>query len=74
MHLLTNTSLHAVGSGIPEASSPSGFESVGSVLGGVLKEVARRVELRQRLEAEKGEPISDEAFLEIAERTGGVRL
>jgi hypothetical protein len=46
----------------------------GSVLGGVLKEIARRVELRQRLEAEQGAPISDEAFLEVAERTGGVRL
>ena len=50
------------------------FAPVSSVLDGLLKEIARRVELRQRLEAEKGEPISDEAFLEIAECAGGVRL
>jgi hypothetical protein len=55
-------------------SDAGDFEPAGSVLGGVLKEIARRVELRQRLEAEKGAPISDEAFLEVAERTGGVRL
>ncbi|MDI3467929.1 MAG: hypothetical protein OJF50_006750 [Nitrospira sp.] len=50
------------------------FAPVSSVLDGLLKEIARRVELRQRLEAEQGGPISDEAFLEIAERTGGMRL
>lgn len=50
------------------------FAPVSSVLDGLLKEIARRVELRQRLEGEQGVPISDEAFLEIAESTGGVRL
>lgn len=59
---------------VVEPRRTSEFESVGSVLGGVLKEISRRVELRQRLEAEQGGPISDEAFLEIAERTGGMSL
>ena len=50
-----------------------GLVHVGEVLTDVLKELARRVELRQRLEVEHG-PISDEKFLEIAERTGGLQL
>lgn len=47
-----------------------GFTSVGDELGGVLKEIDRRSELRPRLEAEMGQELSDEEFLVIAERTG----
>ncbi len=57
--------------------SPHGqfdFIHVGEVLRDVLKEITRRGELRERLEAERGGPISDEEFLEIAERSGGVEL
>ena len=50
------------------------FVRVGEVLPDVLKEIACRLELRQRLEAERGESISDEEFLEIAEGSGGVKL
>jgi hypothetical protein len=46
------------------------FTSLGEELGGVLKEIQRRCELRQRLEAEMDRPLSDEEFLRIAERTG----
>ncbi len=51
-----------------------GFLRAAEIQGDVLKEVMRRSELRQRLEAERGGPISDEEFLEIAERSGGVEL
>lgn len=50
------------------------FVRVGEVLPDVLKEVMRRSELRQRLETERGGPVSDEEFLEIAERSAGVEL
>lgn len=43
---------------------------IGEPLGNVLKEVLRRAELRQRLEAERGGPISDEKFVKIAKATG----
>lgn len=43
---------------------------VGSALGEVLKEIHRRAELRQRIEAAHGRPLSDTEFLAIAERTG----
>ena len=43
-------------------------------LGDLLKEIVRRAELRPRLEAELGKSLSDEEFIEIAERTGGIRL
>jgi hypothetical protein len=36
----------------------------------VLKEIARRAELRLRVEAELGRQVSDEDFLAIAERDG----
>ena len=49
------------------------FVHVGEVLPDVLKEIACRVELRRRVEAELG-PISDVEFLEMAEWTGGVQL
>ena len=39
-------------------------------LGDVLKEILRRSELRPRLEAESGKPLSDEEFIAIADRTG----
>ncbi len=51
-----------------------GPEHISGPLHGVLKELMGRVELRQRLEAERGTPISDEEFLKIAERCGGVEL
>lgn len=59
---------------IGAATNRASFDPVGSVLGGVLKEIARRAELRQRLEAECGRPISDREFLRVAEETGGMRL
>ena len=51
-------------------SSDHGFTHISDILPGVLKEISRRAELRPRLEAERGQPISDEAFLELAERDG----
>ena len=53
--------------------SERGLEHISVSLGGVLKEVVRRDEPRQRLEAERG-PISDDEFLEMVERSGGVEL
>ncbi len=47
-----------------------GFVRVGEVLPDVLKEIACRFELRQRLEAERDGPIADQDFVRIAERTG----
>lgn len=47
---------------------------IGHTLGAVMKEIARRADLRQRLEAERGQSIPDNEFLEIAERTGDIRL
>ncbi len=49
------------------------FVRVGEVLPEVLKEIALRVELRLRLEGERGF-ISDDEFLEMVERSGGVEL
>lgn len=50
--------------------SANGFTSIADELGGVLKEIQRRSELRPRLEAESGQPLSDDEFITIAERTG----
>ncbi len=50
------------------------FRHIGDILRDTLKEVDRRAELRQRLEAEHGRPISDEEFLKIAKRSGGLDL
>lgn len=47
-----------------------GFQPIGNILPGVLKEISRRAELRLRLEAEQGRPINDETFLDIAGRDG----
>jgi EAL domain-containing protein (putative c-di-GMP-specific phosphodiesterase class I) len=52
------------------SSDRNGFTSIGQELGHVLKEIVRRSELRQRLEAELGRTISDEEFIEVAEQTG----
>jgi hypothetical protein len=48
----------------------SGFTQIGEILNDVVKEIQRRAELRVRLEAELGRPLSDEEFIVIAERTG----
>ena len=52
----------------------SEFVHVGEVVRDVLKEITRRFELRQRLKAERGGPVSDEEFLKVAERDEGCRL
>jgi len=49
---------------------PSGFTSIGEILGGFLKEIQRRNELRQRLQVELARTLTDEEFIAIAERTG----
>lgn len=50
-----------------------GFTHIGDIIPGVLKEIARRVELRERLEAESGRPLTDAEFLDIAEHGGSER-
>jgi len=40
-----------------------GFAPISRSLGGVLKELLRRSDLRKRVEAERGEPIGDEEFI-----------
>ncbi len=47
-----------------------GLEHISGPLCGVLKELMRRIELRQRLETERYGLMSDEEFVAIAERTG----
>ncbi len=47
-----------------------GFQHIGEIMRGVLKELSRRVELRLRLEAERGQPLTDEDFLAIARKDG----
>ncbi len=51
-------------------SSSTGFSAIGEIINYVLKEVRRRSELRPRLEAELGHPLTDEEFITIAESTG----
>jgi hypothetical protein len=51
-------------------SDLDGFSHISESLRDILKEIARRVELRPRLEAELGRPLTDEEFIEIAESTG----
>lgn len=48
----------------------AGLTHIGHTVGEILKEVLRRAELRPRLEAELGRPLSDEEFIAIAESTG----
>lgn len=43
---------------------------IGPSVAAVLKEIIRRAELRDRLEAEWGRSLSDQEFLKVAERTG----
>lgn len=54
-------------------TSGKGFEHIGTIVPGVMKEISRRSELRPRLEAEWGRSLTDEEFLVIAEASG-VRL
>ena len=57
----------------PLADDPNeqeGFVHIGQGVNDVAKEIARRFELRNRLEAELGRSLSDEEFLEIAEQNG----
>lgn len=51
-----------------------GFARISELLNVVLKEIIHRSELRPRLEAEKGRPLTDEEFLTIAEEPGGMKL
>ena len=53
-----------------DPKEPDGFVHIGKVVGTVTKEIARRYELRKRLEAERGRSISDQECLEIAEQKG----
>jgi len=55
------------------SAKTSGFIHISSFLPDLLKEVERRVQLRTRLEAERGRELTDEEFIRIAESTG-VRL
>ena len=48
----------------------TGFTQIGDILREVIKEVHRRTELRPQLEAEIGRALSDEEFIEIAEKMG----
>jgi hypothetical protein len=50
-----------------------GLTHIRELLAGVVKEIVRRVELRERLEAEWGRPLTDEEFLAIAE-AGGIKI
>jgi hypothetical protein len=43
---------------------------IADTLSAVLKEIQRRAELRPRLEAELGRPLTDEEFIAIAGQTG----
>jgi hypothetical protein len=47
---------------------------ISEMLPGVLKEIARRAELRPRVEAELGRVLNDEEFLAIADRTGTIGM
>jgi hypothetical protein len=47
-----------------------GLTHISQPLGDVLKEIARRAELRPRLEAEYGRSLTDHEFIAIADATG----
>jgi hypothetical protein len=51
-------------------NNENGFTHIGEIIRDVVKEIARRSELRVRLEAETSSAISDEDFLGLAERDG----
>jgi hypothetical protein len=50
-----------------------GLTHIRETVGDVVKEISRRVELRERLEAEWGRQLTDEEFLAIAE-SGGIKI
>jgi hypothetical protein len=50
--------------------SNDAFKHICEPLSVVLKEISRRAELRPRLEAELGRPLSDQEFIAMAEATG----
>ncbi|WHZ16876.1 MAG: hypothetical protein OJF52_003726 [Nitrospira sp.] len=54
--------------------SDHGLTHISGPLGEVLKEILQRAELRARLEAELGRPLTDTEFLQVAERAGGVSI
>lgn len=54
----------------PVPSHRPSTEPVGSILGPVMDEIARRVKLRRYLETELGRPLSDREFIGLAERSG----
>jgi hypothetical protein len=47
-----------------------GLTHIRKPLADVVKEISRRIELRQRLEAEWGRSLTDDEFLKIAEKDG----
>jgi hypothetical protein len=49
-----------------------GLTHISETLADVVKEIVRRVELRERLEAEWGRQLTDEEFLAIAEAGGKI--
>lgn len=49
-----------------------GFTHIRDILPGVMKGIARRADLRPRLEAEWGRPLTDEEFLTVADREGEI--
>jgi hypothetical protein len=50
-----------------------GFTHIRDIIPGVMKEIVRRVELRERLEAESGRPLTDDEFLQRVDRNGSER-
>jgi hypothetical protein len=50
-----------------------GLTHIRESLADVVKEISRRVELRERLEAEWGRQLTDEEFVAIAE-AGGIKI
>jgi hypothetical protein len=50
-----------------------GFTHIRDIIPGVMKEIVRRIELRERLEAESGRPLTDDEFLQRADRGGSER-
>jgi hypothetical protein len=57
-----------------DRDAPGEAVHVGGVVADVLKEIARRVELRARLSAEWGREPTDAEFLAIAERESETKL
>jgi hypothetical protein len=49
-----------------------GFTHIGDAIGEILKEGLRRAELRSRLEAELGRPLTDKEFITIADAIGRI--